>query len=192
MRPKPVGKIVAFAAGHVQVSFWEALLGKGLFFKFAALPMKVGSPAITLKLRPCCRGHQRFAHVLCLAPTRTYLERRPPSASCTSYLETTAVILHRAKSVRATGGAMGPRFLAFGGGDDSHGPPQRRANHNPDEAVPRIKRWAPKVRTGCITCRFVVPFSFFFFFFFLKLFASGTIADLQLKTPQDSFRDFPN
>ncbi|KAM3509217.1 hypothetical protein MY11210_006400 [Beauveria gryllotalpidicola] len=48
---------------------------------------------------------------------------------------------------------MGPRFLAFGGGEDSHGPPQRRANHNPDEAVPRIKRWAPKVRTGCITCR---------------------------------------
>ncbi|OAA73091.1 C6 zinc finger domain protein [Akanthomyces lecanii RCEF 1005] len=48
---------------------------------------------------------------------------------------------------------MGPRSLAFGGGETSHGPPQRRAKHKPDEEVPRIKRWAPKVKTGCMTCR---------------------------------------
>ncbi|EGX88277.1 C6 zinc finger domain protein [Cordyceps militaris CM01] len=49
---------------------------------------------------------------------------------------------------------MSPQFLALERGDDaSHGPPQRRANHRPDEAVPRIKRWAPKVKTGCTTCR---------------------------------------
>ncbi|OAQ97290.1 hypothetical protein LLEC1_00051 [Akanthomyces lecanii] len=48
---------------------------------------------------------------------------------------------------------MAPRVLAFGGGENSHGPPQRRAKHNPDEEVPRIKRWAPKVKTGCMTCR---------------------------------------
>ncbi|KAJ6781646.1 hypothetical protein PWT90_01396 [Aphanocladium album] len=47
---------------------------------------------------------------------------------------------------------MGPRILTFGG-EDTHGPPQRRATHNPDEAVPRLKRWAPKTKTGCITCR---------------------------------------
>lgn len=29
--------------------------------------------------------------------------------------------------------------------------------HNPGAAPPKPKRWAPRVRTGCTTCRYVIP-----------------------------------
>ncbi|KAJ6782471.1 hypothetical protein PWT90_04835 [Aphanocladium album] len=55
-------------------------------------------------------------------------------------------------SQQTTRGDSSQQILTFGDGD-THGPPRRRAARNPDEAVPRTKRWAPKSKTGCITCR---------------------------------------